>query len=211
MKYVYDIVLNFNDEYYPFYEWDINDNIINIRKTPLIRVTDKCYLDIKYNNVKLNQEFIKTITNQTTLYVTTTKNPICLISNNKEVMGIMINEQEIITKRSSLIFDEEDEALELCNEIKITDITYEKTSPLKINEFSPRIEKQRKQKITNLINELYKTNNLSALKYIYYDIFEKENNNKEELYAQLIEYIKNKNTNLNKISPIFKAIKKEII
>ena len=39
----------------------------------------------------------------------------------------------------------------------------------------------------------------------------KENNNKEELYAKLIEYIKNKNTDLNKISPIFKAIKKEII
>ena len=28
MKYIYDIVLNFNKQYFNFFEWNINDNII---------------------------------------------------------------------------------------------------------------------------------------------------------------------------------------
>ena len=31
MNYIYDIVLNFNSNNYEFYEWNKNDNIINIR------------------------------------------------------------------------------------------------------------------------------------------------------------------------------------
>ena len=30
MDYIYDIVLNFNDDYYEFYEWKQEDKIINI-------------------------------------------------------------------------------------------------------------------------------------------------------------------------------------
>ena len=32
MDYVYDIVLNFQKEYYEFYEWKSSDKIINIKK-----------------------------------------------------------------------------------------------------------------------------------------------------------------------------------
>ncbi len=32
MEYVYDIVLNFRDKYYDFYEWNKKDKIINIKK-----------------------------------------------------------------------------------------------------------------------------------------------------------------------------------
>ena len=30
MNYIYDIVLNFNKEYYSFYEWNRKDNILGI-------------------------------------------------------------------------------------------------------------------------------------------------------------------------------------
>ena len=30
MNYIYDIVLNFNKEYYSFYEWNRKDNIISV-------------------------------------------------------------------------------------------------------------------------------------------------------------------------------------
>ena len=32
MEYIYDIVLNFNDCYYEFYEWNSKDKIINVKK-----------------------------------------------------------------------------------------------------------------------------------------------------------------------------------
>ena len=31
MEYIYDIVLNFNDCYYEFYEWNNKDKIINVK------------------------------------------------------------------------------------------------------------------------------------------------------------------------------------
>ena len=32
MTYIYDIVLNFNNDFYEFYEWDKNDNLTLIKK-----------------------------------------------------------------------------------------------------------------------------------------------------------------------------------
>ena len=31
MKYAYDVVLNFNDEFYNFYEWDTDDTIAYVK------------------------------------------------------------------------------------------------------------------------------------------------------------------------------------
>ena len=44
MNYIYDIVLNFNKEYYSFYEWNRKDNIINVKKIPLFLVDNECLL-----------------------------------------------------------------------------------------------------------------------------------------------------------------------
>ena len=38
MDYIYDIVLNFNDDYYEFYEWKQEDKIINISEVKLSEV-----------------------------------------------------------------------------------------------------------------------------------------------------------------------------
>ena len=38
MEYIYDIVLNFNDCYYEFYEWNSKDKIINVKKIPVYRI-----------------------------------------------------------------------------------------------------------------------------------------------------------------------------
>ena len=36
MEYVYDIVLNFREEYYDFYEWHPTDRIINIKRVAYV-------------------------------------------------------------------------------------------------------------------------------------------------------------------------------
>ena len=56
MNYIYDIVLNFNKELYEFFEWKDDDNLINIRKIPLIKINDDIILfsSINYSlNTKL--------------------------------------------------------------------------------------------------------------------------------------------------------------
>ena len=41
MIFIYDILVNFNDKLYDFYEWSENDLIEHIRKIPLIKVKKK--------------------------------------------------------------------------------------------------------------------------------------------------------------------------
>ena len=52
MNYIYDIVLNFNKEYYSFYEWNRKDNIINVKKIPLFLVDNECFNIMKCFNIR---------------------------------------------------------------------------------------------------------------------------------------------------------------
>ena len=61
MNYIYDIVLNFQDNYYNFFEWNREDKIKNIIKIPLYRVSDKDINILKNNIIKVSKEFINKI------------------------------------------------------------------------------------------------------------------------------------------------------
>ena len=52
MNYIYDIVLNFQKNYYNFFEWNRIDNIKNIYKIPLYHLKDE-------DLIKLNNELVK--------------------------------------------------------------------------------------------------------------------------------------------------------
>ena len=79
MEYIYDIVLNFKDRYYEFYEWKKKDKIINIKKIPIYKIKNKDYLNIKNNEVLINK---KTLPKQNKMF---------LLASNKEIMGILLN------------------------------------------------------------------------------------------------------------------------
>jgi len=49
MEFIYDILLNFQEEYCDFYEWQINDKVLNIKKIPLYKIGNKDYLILKYH------------------------------------------------------------------------------------------------------------------------------------------------------------------
>ena len=114
MDYIYDIVLNFQSNYYDFFEWKQNDKIINIKKIPVYSINNENYLNLKYNDVILD---IKNIPKQIKMF---------LVTNGIEVMGILIDNKGRVIKRSSLIFDEADEVLEEKDSIKPLSIKYKK-------------------------------------------------------------------------------------
>ena len=211
MKYIYDIVLNFNKQYFNFFEWNINDNIINIRKIPIFKISDKFYFDIKNYSIKLDTDFVKSIENQTLLYLGNNHQNMCLFSNSKEVLGVMIDKNGNVIKRSSLLFDEEDEALELFEELKTTKIEYTIGSKIENNEFICRLEKSQKEKIIKTINELFNNQNISVLKYLYFDLFEEEKNDITYIKNRLINSLNKNNSNIERLNTIFSIIKKEII
>ena len=100
MDYIYDIVLNFQNYYYDFFEWKSSDKVINVKKILVYKTNSEDYLNLKYNEVILDT---KDLPKQTKMF---------LVTNGSEVMGILLDNKGKIIKKSSLLFDEADEILE---------------------------------------------------------------------------------------------------
>ena len=168
MKYIYDIVLNFHEDYYEFYEWKRKDKIKNIDKIPAYRVLDKDILILKNNKVRIDNKFLSQIKNDNN------KNNklICLVSNTKISLGLQFDKDGKLIKKSSLIYEEEDEVNDFCKDIEITKIKYlEIKKQLQTNNL--RLEKEKKDIISKYIE---KTTDIKTLKYLYYDFYKEECN-----------------------------------
>ena len=194
MDYIYDIVLNFQNEYYDFYEWKTSDKVINIKKIPVYMVNDQDYLSLKYDEVaidiKLFSKFQKML----------------LVTNGLEVMGILLDESGRIIKRSSLLIDESDEVLEDKETIKALPLKYKKNikkEHIKKN----KIKLEKINYLENYFNNININKDEYILKYIYYDIYNKEENNITKVEQELKELI---NTNINKIYNSIKKITIEL-
>ena len=174
MDYVYDIVLNFQSVYYEFYEWQPTDKIINIKRIPIYKITNQDYLNIKNNNVIIERNTIPK------------QNKIFLITSGLEIMGIMIDNNGKVIKKSSLLFEESDDILEDKDEIKLIKIKYNiiNKSSTKIES---RLKKEKKIYINKYLNSLDKEKDKYFLKYLYYDIFTIDESDINKIYNCLHE------------------------
>lgn len=196
MDYIYDIVLNFLPEYYDFYEWKPTDKIINLKKIPIYKISNSDYLQIKNSNVTID------------LNTLPKKSKIIALTSGLEVMAILVNKYGKVRGKSSLVFEENDDVLKDKDSIKKANIKYviNKTNN---NELISRISKEKIDYINKSLKQINKDEYL--LKYIYYDIYNKEEKDISTIYNKLIELtktdigrlyegIKNVNTELKKLS-----------
>lgn len=189
MDYIYDIILNFQNNYYEFYEWNIKDKLINIKKILVYKISNEDYLNLKYNEVIIDsREFPK----QTKMF---------LVTNGEEVMGILLDQTGKVIKRSSLLIDEAEEILEEKDIIKNVQINYLKNN-YKSHINISRIETEKIKFIEKFLSEINIKKDEYLLKYIYYDIYQKEEINVNTIYHNLKKLL---NTDVNQI---YKSIKK---
>ena len=168
MNYIFDIVLNFHNNYYNFFEWNRTDKIKNIYKISVYRVTDKDILNLKNNKIKVTNDFLTKVKEDNPKH----KKIICLVSNTKTSIGLFFDESGNLLKRSGLLFEEETEVNHLAKTLPLTKVTYTQNAPLDQSN-TLRIEKEKKELLTNYIKAL---SDEYTLKYLYYEYFNKECN-----------------------------------
>lgn len=188
MNFIYDIVLNFNKDFYNFFEWSKKDNIINIKKIPLFVVDNDTFKIMKYDSVTVSKNFIDSIKDKTYTYSRQKVGPCCLVSNSKEVIGLLFGDSGVLLKRSSLLLDEEEEVIEEIYSDEIFNIEIIKTKKNKVENNVNRIQKEKKEFLLKYIN---KETDYINLKYLYYDYFEKDEDNINVIKVSLIHEIKN--------------------
>lgn len=206
MIYIYDIVLNFNKDYFEFFQWKKGDKIINVKKIPAFRISDKDMMNLKYNSIRVSQDFIDKICDLTMFYNRNNNYKyLCLVSNGNESIGLLFDKNGYLLKRSSLVFDEENEVNDEIASSEVINIDYIQNNVKDIVYLS-RIDKERKDYLFNYINKLDEDNDCDIFRYIYYDYFEEEEEDLNKIKNLILDLIKN--NNCDKLFELVKVLKK---
>lgn len=188
MSYVYDLILNFNSEYYEFYEWKNIDTIYHIKRINLIMVDSKTYNDIYDNSVFFNKDFLLSIYDKCEYYTNRKVDTIpyaFLITDSYRVMGIVLSNSGKTIKYSSLLLDDEEGILDLCEKLGIVKLDYKIIKKRNKNDFITRNEKSIIKFIKKDLLNNYSKKNISKLKYLYYEYFNKQSDDINVIYEEL--------------------------
>lgn len=199
MNYVHNIYLNFNKECYEFFEWKDEDNILRVKKIPIIRVNTPTFNEIISNFVILDKKEYEKIINKTECFNKKTISAI-IITDSKNVFALKFNNNAINYMISTFSLNDEYNILKLSKKLNEEEFNYKKLDNKKIIT-NTRKEIEQKKYILERINKI----SYDKIQYIYYDCFNKYNNN----YKYMIEKIINSINDIeicNKIYNILKPI-----
>lgn len=184
MTYIYDILLNFNEEYYEFYDWNKEDIIVHIKKIPIYKITEKDLKNIVYGNVVFDNNFLEIIKDKTEIFSKHERNNMkysCLLCSSEKVLAVTLNENGKVLSKSDLLIDEYNEILNIIDECNYMNINYIIEKKDEINEFKTRKTKEREKFIKR---ELEKFND-NELKYIYYEFFFENEKSRKKILSKL--------------------------
>lgn len=193
MNYVYDILSNFNQELYDFYDWDKNDNFTHLRKVPSFRVSKEVLVDLMFKKVKIKGNILKLIKDKTQVFTKEGVDVIeyCfVVSDSVNALGVILDEDGVVYKRSKFLVSEELEINKCLKTSKIYNVEYNLLSSKTHYSNMTRNE----EKVTNLIlNELELImDSTDKIDYLYYEWF---NTNKgKNKYKKLVSSIKSSYT-----------------
>ena len=194
MNYIYDVLTNFNENYIDFFEWEKKDNYTHFKKIPIIKINNKDYNILFTNNIKLDIEILNKIKNKTDIYYNknTHNNYYLLVTNGENILALMFNKEGISIKRSSLYVDEELDILNTLRKIEYKTINYEIINKLKINN-KTRNDLIIEEYIINELNKLSLNKDINKINYLYYECFNKYEQNTKKALNILIKSIENSN------------------
>lgn len=199
MNYIYDLLLNFNENIYEFYDWNKTDNIKHIKKIPIFKIESNKMKQIKNNKIDFEPTFLEKIHNKTEEFTSKKNNHIeysCLFTDGVEVIGINMNKKITYSK---LLLDEEFEVTNMSLHMKETPIEIKIIEYNKQEQFKTRKEIEQISSAKKILKNILNENNPEKLKYLYYECFNKKNDSIEEIIKELNKKIENKNI-INKIN-----------
>ena len=199
MIYIYDILLNFIDgkRMYEFFEWNSEDVVEHIKRIPMFCVSDRVMEDILNNNVTFSHKFMSDIENKTIVFGNSFDNLIkyaFLFSNGKRCYAFELNEGGKVIYSSSLLLDEEEEVLEICDTLQKLDVEYQTDNKDLDKSLLTRREEKKKNFVEKDLIYTYKNKNYTKLKYLYSECFGNDDTSYKEKFNRLVYSINNQDS-----------------
>ena len=185
MDYYYDVLLNFQEKYCMFYEWDKDDVIDYIKKIPLYHVDQKTLQHLICKIIQVSSSFLKEIENKTKLKQNNYLKYTAIFSDGKNSIALEFNDDGLCINKSSLLLDDEVNISEFMYNISISKLDYKIIKEDVLNK-----ETRQELKIKNIlkieINNMYNNQEYSKLKYIYLEWFNELLDNIDKMYENMI-------------------------
>ena len=208
MNYIYDILLNYGSMPYDFFEWNTSDNILHIRKIPLIRISPTSLLDIRDNEVEFDNDFLESISKKTEIFSHKNIRVLeyaCLLSDGTSVIAIMLKNNTLL--KSKLLIDEEEEVLSICERLKEKTISYKKIKTKKYNSYITRTQSENKLKLKKELNKIFNEKHNEVIKYMYYECFNKKEDNLHIIRREIMSLLYNDDdTTIQKLKNLLKLL-----
>ncbi len=193
MDYYYDVLLNFQDNYTMFYEWDSEDEINYIKKIPLVHVDAKTLINFISKKIIVDEEFLKLIENKTKLKGNNTLKYTCIFSDGKNSIALEFQDNGEVLSKSSLILEDELNINEFMYNIMLKKINYKIIKDDEINN-ETRQDLKIKRILKLEINSIYERKEYSKLKYLYLEWFQELLPSIDEMYHNMLNKLNNKLT-----------------
>jgi len=188
MNYYYDLLLNFQEKYCMFYEWDEQDNIEYIKKIPLYHIDSKTYMNLFTKKIKVTNDFLSEIENKTKLKQNNFLKYTSIFSDGKNSIAIEFDDNGITINKSSLMMEDELNINEFTYTINNTKLNYEIIGNDDF-EKETRQESRIKRLLKIEIEGMYNRKEYSKLKYIYLEWFNELLDNVDKMYDNMVNKI----------------------
>lgn len=197
MTYLYDILLNFNSDFYEFYEWEKSDGIFHIKKIPMYKVESLVLEDIFTKKIVLDSPIVYEILNKTEVFDNKKIKVIkyaCLFTDGYRVIGVLLNDDFKIFKVSDLLLDEASDAISISKRCTLVNLAYHIVGTKKNYPLLTRGDIKIKKYLINEISNANRDKNQEKLEYLYFEYFRKTENDMDKIYQELLESLKSEVT-----------------
>lgn len=188
MNFYYDIVVNFQENNYMFYEWAESDVLEYIKRVPIFQVTTKVLRDLINNNIEVDKEFLDSIYNKTKLKKGFLEYVSLFVSKNGAIVLEFASDGKVIA-RSGLQVNDECNVMEVIYTLPIFRLEYKVLNRLELNK-DLRLESTIKDFINLEINTLYKNKEWEKIVFLYNEWFLKSNPNVGKMVQEMQNRLK---------------------
>ncbi len=170
MHYYYNFLINLDTCFWSYYEWEKTDNLIWIKKMPVVKISDRDIKKFLEYDISFSKDWVSSYLDKTLIKSKRTKLSCILFSSGKNSLVLEVNENGKVLSRSKLLMLDECDCNDFVSHLKSEWMEYELLDKLRYDdEFRKAIYE--KHMIEVELNTLKETHNLSKCSYLYYEWF----------------------------------------
>lgn len=201
MQYYYDVLGNFSEYILKFYEWESDDDIVNIKKIPFIKISKEDMRVLLSYGVILEMESIVRNSKDKTNYL--------LFSTGCDALMVELNQDGKIIYYSSLLIEDELEVNELAHNMNTIKLKFKVLDKIKsLSDY--RQGEKAKNLIVHELKKIRDNDNKDECLYYYYEWFHVSTDDYDKAIKKMFLEIKKPfNKDMERIEKLIRLSYKE--